>query len=104
MDFIRNLDKGGFSEGEFKDVTACLDNLFSTIAGTLGGDRDFGIAIDEIVGAPNEVAKNLLTIEITEKVDRYEPRVEVSEIVFIEEEQVLKPVIFLKKREDKDED
>lgn len=104
MEFIRNLEKDGFSEEEFQNINSCLENLFSTIAGTVGGDREFGIDISEIVGMPFEVAKNILSIEIMEKVDRYEPRVEVSDIEFIEEEGKLVPVIFLKRREEEDED
>ncbi len=54
-----------------------LNLLYSTRAGELSMDRDFGIdwaAVD----MPLETAKAMLSAEVIEKTERYEPRVAVS--------------------------
>ena len=55
--------------------------LFGTPEGTVPGDRHFGINT-EYVGMPGPVVQNLLSLEIIEKVDEYEPRLTVKDITF----------------------
>jgi phage baseplate assembly protein W len=62
-----------------EDILRCLRNLILTPVGTVPLDRDFGID-QSILGLPIDVAQSLLAVEIIDKVDRYEPRVSVSEV------------------------
>lgn len=64
---------------EAEDVCECLKVLYSTRAGELGLDRDFGISMDA-VDCPIAVAKALISAEIVRKTKRYETRVEVTRI------------------------
>lgn len=64
---------------EAEDILRCLRTLIMTPAGTVPLDRDFGIKQD-FLGYPVNVAENLLAVEIIDKVDKYEPRVSVTEV------------------------
>ncbi len=77
-----DLEGEGFSTEEYADIRLCLETLLSIRAGSQPLDRELGIDFDEIVGYPIDVAKNMLSLEIIEKVDRYEPRVEVDSIEY----------------------
>nr|DAO63752.1 MAG TPA: baseplate assembly protein [Caudoviricetes sp.] len=105
MDFINELDSEGFSEEELNDINECVSNLLSTIAGEQGLDRNFGIETREIMDVPTEEAENLITLEIIEKIDKYEPRVEVDDIEFeYNGEGKMIPKVYFKKREADDEE
>jgi len=105
MDFINELDSESFSEDELNDINECVSNLLSTIAGEQGLDRNFGIETREIMDVPTEEAENLITLEIIEKIDKYEPRVEVDDIEFeYNGEGRMMPKIYFKKREASDEE
>lgn len=58
-----------------------ITTLFGTPEGTVPGDRHFGINT-EFVGKPGPVVQNLLSLEIIEKVNEYEPRLAVKNITF----------------------
>lgn len=58
---------------EKEDIIRCIRNLTLTPAGTVPLDRDFGID-DSFKGLPFETAKNLLVVEIINKIYKYEPR------------------------------
>lgn len=76
------------------ELARTLTTLFSTRAGAQPGDRDFGISwqcLDEIP----EVAESLFFLEAIKKVERYEPRVEISDITYSYENGTLKPHIYL---------
>lgn len=77
-----DLMNDGFSMEEYRDIKLCLETLFSVRAGSQPLDREFGINLDGIAGYPMDVAQNMLSLEIIEKVGRYEPRVEVDSITF----------------------
>lgn len=77
-----DLDGEGFSPEEFADIRQCLETLLSIREGSQPLDRELGINFDGIVGYPMDVARNMLSLEIIEKVERYEPRVEVDSIDF----------------------
>ena len=105
MDFINELDSESFSEEELNDINECVSNLLSTIAGEQGLDRNFGIETREIMDAPAEEAENLIALEIIEKIDKYEPRVEVEDIEFeYNGEGRMIPKVYFKKREANDEE
>lgn len=77
-----NGDSEGFSPEEFQDVVLCLETLLSTRAGSQPLDREFGIDYEGIVGYPEPTARNMLSVEIIDKVNRYEPRAEVDNVSF----------------------
>lgn len=63
------------------ELTRTLTTLFATRAGSQPADRDFGIdwgLLDELP----EVAESLFALEAIKKVEKYEPRVEISDIVY----------------------
>lgn len=82
MEFDINLEGDEFSPEEYADIKLCLETLMSIRAGSQPLDRELGINFDGIVGYPADVAKNMLSLEIIEKVERYEPRVEVDSIEY----------------------
>ena len=77
-----DLDGGSFSPEEFADIKLCLETLLSVRAGSQPMDREFGLDIDQVAGYPLDVAKNMIALEIIEKVRTYEPRVEVDNVDF----------------------
>ena len=64
---------------EAEEILRCIRNLIMTPVGTVPLDRDFGID-QSILGLPIDAAQSLLAVEIIDKVDRYEPRVSVTEV------------------------
>ncbi len=82
MESYIELEGSGLSAEEFSDIKQCLETLLSIRAGSQPMDRNLGIDYDSIVGYPLDVAKNMLSLEIIEKVGIYEPRVEVTSVEF----------------------
>lgn len=82
MEYYVDLSSEGFSPDEFADIKLCLETLLSVRAGSQPLDREFGINLDGVAGYPLDVAKNMLALEIIEKVRIYEPRVEVDNVEF----------------------
>ena len=76
------LEGSGFSPEEYADVKRCLETLYSIRAGSQPLDRNLGIDFDSVVGYPLNVAQNMLALEIIEKTNIYEPRVEVEAVTF----------------------
>lgn len=101
MEGIVELCTEGFSQSEFEDVKQCLETLFSIRAGSQPMDRMFGINLDEVTGYPIPVAKNILSLEIIEKVRKYEPRVEIAHIEFdcMEDGQLVPKIQFNKAKD-----
>lgn len=64
---------------EAEEILRCIRNLIMTPLGTVPLNRDFGID-QSILGLPIDAAQSLLAVEIIDKVERYEPRVSVSEV------------------------
>lgn len=64
---------------ERDEIIRCIQNLALTPAGTVPLDREFGLDAS-FMGMPIETAKNLLAIELINKIDRYEPRASVKEV------------------------
>jgi phage baseplate assembly protein W len=67
------------SESEKADIIQCIRTLILTPEGTVPLYREFGLNT-EFIGAPQGVAKNLLAVEIMDKVATFEPRASVSEV------------------------
>lgn len=95
------LEGSGFSHEEFKDIKQCLETLCSIRAGSQPLDRNLGIDYDGIMGYPLNIAENMLSLEIIDKVNTYEPRVEVESISFKADEngQLIPHIHFIKKEE-----
>lgn len=98
------LDYDSLSE-EYADIKLCLENLYSTRAGSQPMDRSFGIDYDIVVGLPLPVAQNQLALEIISKTEKYEPRVvveSVDSIIDVATGQII-PTIHIKKGDESNE-
>ncbi len=58
-----------------RNVTA----LIETPEGSCPGDRSYGIP-QEFIGMPPDIARNLAALSVIEKLEIYEPRVELREV------------------------
>lgn len=67
------------SESEKADINKCIRTLLLTPEGTVPLYREFGLNAD-FIGAQQGVMKNLLAVEIMDKVAAFEPRASVSEV------------------------
>ena len=76
-----------------KELQRTLATLFSTRAGSQPADREFGISWECLDEVP-EAAENLFYLEAVRKVEKYEPRVEIKNIIFQHEEGVIMPHIY----------
>lgn len=70
-----------YSGKEVLDIKRCLETLYSTMAGTIPLDREFGIDYN-FIDYPDNIARNLFSVEIIEKTENYEPRVYAEEVTF----------------------
>ena len=64
-----------------KELQRTLGNLFATRAGSQPAVREFGIDW-ECLDEPPVVAESLFYLEALKKVEKYEPRVEISDMQF----------------------
>ena len=80
-------------DGEQEELRRTLTTLFATRAGSQPGDRDFGINWECLDEVP-DVAENLFYLEALKKVEKYEPRVEIENIVFEHEEGKMVPHLY----------
>lgn len=98
MELYVSEDSDGFTQEEFDDIKLCLETLLSIRAGSQPLDRELGIDYEKIVGFPTDVARNMVSLEIVEKIERYEPRVEVESVDFeTGEDGQLLPIIHIRK-------
>ena len=81
---------------EAEDIRRCLTTLYSVREGEQPLDRGFGLSWD-FMDQPENIARNLLALEIIKKTKRYEPRVAVEKVEYEtgEEGQTI-PVVRLK--------
>lgn len=82
-----------------EELTRTLTTLLSTRAGSQPADRDFGISWECLDEIP-EVAESLFSLELTRKVERYEPRVEIRDIDFKYEQGGVIPYIYFTRKEE----
>lgn len=83
-----------YDNDEIEDIRRCLNTLLLTPEGTCPLDRSFGINA-EFVGYPGDVAKNLYAVEITEKINKYEPRAIIKQINIEHEEGMMKAEVII---------
>ena len=70
------------SAGIVAEINRNIETLFSTPEGTCPGDRAFGLK-QNLVDMPVPVVQNQIALDITEKIELYEPRVEARDISFV---------------------
>ncbi len=101
MELYISESSKGFTQEEFDEIKLCLETLLSVRAGSQPLDRDLGIDYEQIVGYPMDVAKNMIALEIIEKIEKYEKRVAVEAVDFEvgEEDGELLPKIYIRKAE-----
>lgn len=102
MEAYIDLDESGFTSEEFADVKRCLETICSVRAGSQPLIRDFGIDYNGVMGYPINVAKNMLALDIIEKISAYEPRVTVVRVDFDtgEDGQLIPHPHFIKNEEE----
>ncbi|BBF42013.1 hypothetical protein lbkm_0695 [Lachnospiraceae bacterium KM106-2] len=70
-----------FDSEEIEDILNCLYTLYTTKEGTVPLMRDFGLST-ECVDMPIDVAQNLYSLDVIEKTEKFEPRVQVEDVDF----------------------
>lgn len=70
-----------FNASELEEIQRNLGLLYGTRAGTCPGDRSFGLD-QAFESCPTNVAQNLFALEIIEKTEMYEKRVEILDISY----------------------
>ncbi|SHM81929.1 hypothetical protein SAMN02746066_03416 [Anaerosporobacter mobilis DSM 15930] len=90
------------SSSEDDEIIQGLTTLYTTPEGTIPLDREFGINQD-FIGYPTELAKNMYALEIINKTEIYEPRVEVDVSFEDSEDGMITPVIKISKEEGDEE-
>ena len=87
-------------QDELSSIQRNLSALYSTPEGTCPGDRRFGLDWS-FLDAPLDVAENLYALEVVDKTEEYEPRVEVMEVTYEwEMDGHLRPTILIGPNED----
>lgn len=82
---------------EAGDIRRCLTVLYSIREGEQPLDRDLGLS-QEFLDQPENIARNILALEIIEKTKRYEKRVSVEKVEYQPgDEGKTIPVIYLKR-------
>lgn len=99
METFISGDASGFTPEEYEDIVMCLRTLFAIREGEQPLDRSLGIDYEKIVSYPIPIAKNMITLEIMDKVERYEPRVTIDKVEFDADlEGNLTPKVYFVKR------
>lgn len=70
-----------YEDDDTADIRRCLSMLYSTLVGSCPLYRDFGLD-PTVIDLPLDAAKNRIAVDITEKTEEYEPRVEVESVDF----------------------
>lgn len=86
------------SNSEDDEIIQGLTTLYTTPEGTIPLDREFGLNQD-FIGYPTELAKNMYALEVINKTEIYEPRVEVDVSFEDSEDGKITPVIKISKAE-----
>lgn len=86
MDIVINQDMDAalvFAEGD--EITSIVQNiviLLNTRKGSIPLYRDFGLPM-EFIDKPAEVAETLATLEISEALEKFEPRAVLKDLWFV---------------------
>ncbi len=80
-----------------EDIRRCLTTLYSVREGEQPLDRELGLS-QEFLDYPENLARNILALEVIEKTKRYEKRVAVEKVEYKSGgEGITIPVIHLKR-------
>lgn len=93
------LSMSGLSNRLEEELKRNLKALLETRAGTQPSDRNFGVSWDCLDEVP-EAAESLFFLEVTSKVEKYEPRVSIKDIVFDNKEGKIIPHIYFTGKEE----
>lgn len=77
-----------------EEIMQNLKTLLTTPAGSVAFDREFGIDTS-FIDMPIEIAKARITAEYIEKINKYENRVKISEIIFETKDNMLIPKVVI---------
>ena len=69
-------ETSGIDKETLEDIDMCLRILLTTPTGSQEGDRNLGIDQEKILDKSPMEVRALLTAEYTEKIAKYEPRVQ----------------------------
>ncbi len=85
------------AENEAEDIKRCLTALYLIREGEQPLDREFGLSQD-FIDQPENIARNMLALEIIEKTKRYEKRVTVEKVAYQQGDagQTI-PIVYLKR-------
>lgn len=90
-----NIGNAKLNYGSLKESTVRgLQTLYSTIEGTVPMDREFGLD-GTMIGYPVEVIKNMYTLDVMEKTEKYFSNVKVTEVTYESIDNTLIPTIHL---------
>lgn len=85
------------SGSEAEDIKRCLTALYSIREGEQPLDRKLGLS-QEFLDQPENIARNMLALEIIEKTKKYEKRVSVEKVEYQSgDEGQTVPIIYLKR-------
>lgn len=76
------------------DIYKCLKTLLTTPQGTVPFDRNFGINT-ELLDEPLNYAKGKIISEYYSKIKKYEPRVKIKEIFFVNDYDKIIPKVVI---------
>lgn len=74
-----SFESGGVDTAERQEILQNVRNILTTPVGTCPLYRDFGLDIS-IIDSPTNVAQNLMAVEVMTAVERWEPRVRVTDV------------------------
>ena len=81
-----------YTAKDSNEIYQCLKVLYTTPAGTVPFNRDFGVRND-ITDNTIEVAKALFSADLIEKTRKYEPRVYVKDVTYTYNNGYLNPKV-----------
>ena len=95
-------------QSEAEEILQNVRTSLKTRIGTVPLDRDFGVSWD-LVDRPYPVAKAMMTAEIIEAIETYEPRAKVESVAFDESEDavmqgILRPRVIVSIGDEEDEE
>lgn len=82
LDVTAELESVSFGpQSELEEILQNVRTILTTLKGSVPLDRDFGID-GAVLDRPISVVQAILTTEIIEKVEKYEPRVKVKKVSY----------------------
>ncbi|MCI8887928.1 MAG: GPW/gp25 family protein [Hungatella sp.] len=93
---------GKFEHSEKENIGKCIKNILSIPMGSIPLARDLGLSWAGLSQLPADLENDYAT-EIIEKIEKYEPRVEVEEVSFSYDDQGHAIVKVILKKEGSDE-